>query len=78
MYILPKYRGIGLGNTLLEKCIEVAKTLKYKKMYLDTREDMTNAVKLYKKFGFKEIKQPIGSNEHFLCGKYFILDLKIV
>lgn len=75
MYIMPGYRGIGLGKTLLEKCITAAKNLKYKTIYLDTREDMTQAINLYKSFGFKEIKQSLGSTGHFLCGKYFTYNL---
>lgn len=76
MYISPQFRGIGLGKILLEKCLEIAREFKYKKIFLDTREDMVQAMNLYRKFGFKEIKKPLGSTGHFLCGKYFVYDLK--
>jgi ribosomal protein S18 acetylase RimI-like enzyme len=56
MYIKPGYRGVGLGNKLLEIALLRAKELDYSKIYLDTLSSMKSAVKIYKTAGFKEIK----------------------
>ena len=41
MYLLPGARGHGLGRTLIEKCIEAAEEKGYKKIYLETSENIT-------------------------------------
>src|SRR5690606_7374760 len=35
MYLIPEARGLGLGRTLIEKSIELAKDLGYRKIYLE-------------------------------------------
>lgn len=54
LYVRPEYRGIGLGRILAEKIINDAKEIGYKKMFLDTLDTMTFAVKLYNKLGFQD------------------------
>src|SRR5690606_24758854 len=36
MYFLPEARGLGIGNTMMEKCLIEAKKLGYEKCYLET------------------------------------------
>jgi carbonic anhydrase len=56
LYIRDKFRGLGLGQTLIEKLIEEARLTGYRKMRLDTLPDkMAKAVKLYESYGFREI-----------------------
>lgn len=55
MYVKNEYRGYYIGVNLLERSIELAKKLGYKKMRLDTLENMTKAQQLYRSFGFYEI-----------------------
>ena len=55
MYIKNEYRGFKIGVALLQQSIELAKTLGYKKLRLDTLASMTKAQQLYKSFGFYEI-----------------------
>lgn len=55
MYIIPHYRGLGLGKILLEKAIELARKIGYRKIRLDTMTTMKAAVNLYTRYGFKEI-----------------------
>jgi ribosomal protein S18 acetylase RimI-like enzyme len=56
LYVREQFRGLGLGKMLIEKLIEEAQTVGYKKMRLDTLPDkMPFAVKLYKSYGFCEI-----------------------
>ena len=56
MYIKPGYRKGGLGSALLQKALDAAKEMGYKKIRLDTLSDMTNAIDLYTKFGFYAIE----------------------
>jgi ribosomal protein S18 acetylase RimI-like enzyme len=64
LYVRGDFRALGLGKILIEKLIEEAKSESYKKMRLDTLPDkMPLAVKLYKSYGFYEIK-PYYHNPH--------------
>ena len=56
LFVRNEFRGLGLGNILIEKLIDEARVYGYKKMRLDTLPDqMAKAVKLYKSHGFVEI-----------------------
>lgn len=52
MYVRSEYRGHRIGVELLERSLSIAKDLGYKKIRLDTLENMTKAQELYKSFGF--------------------------
>jgi len=55
MYIKPSYRGLKVGQTLLEMLCSSAFDNGYSKMRLDTLDSMLPAIGLYKKNGFYEI-----------------------
>ena len=55
-YLKKEFRGLGIGNLLLRKAIEVARELGYQKMRLDTLPTMDSAIKLYEKTGFYKIE----------------------
>jgi ribosomal protein S18 acetylase RimI-like enzyme len=55
MYIKPNKRKAGTGTALLKKAIEMAKEIGYKKIRLDTLDNMHPAISLYKKAGFYKI-----------------------
>lgn len=52
MYFAPEIRGKGYGKQTLQRMIETAKTLGFKKIYLETASVLKEAVGLYEKFGF--------------------------
>ena len=56
MYIRKDFRGIGLGQKLLDLSFDLAKDLGYIKIRLDTLPSMASAIKLYQKNGFSEIE----------------------
>ena len=54
-YILPKYQGKGYGNELLEYVCNLVDK-RNKEMILEVRKSNEKAIKLYEKFGFKNIR----------------------
>lgn len=55
MAILPQYRGRGIGTSLIKHLFEEAKTRNISKLSLSVAPDNEAAMKLYQRFGFKEI-----------------------
>lgn len=74
MYVQPVNHQQGIGKALLEKAIELAVQYGYKKIRLDTLNQMTPAMNLYKKYGFKEI--PAYYHNPNATAVYFELQIK--
>jgi putative acetyltransferase len=75
MYLLPEARGIGLGRTLIEKCLETAKEEGFQQVYLETLDELHLALKIYAKFGFEYLCTPMGNTRHFGCGLWMLKKL---
>ena len=75
MYLLPEARGLGLGKTLIEKCIATAKESRFKKIYLETMPELKQALNVYAKFGFEYLKGPMGNSGHTGCSLWMLLSL---
>src|SRR4051812_36318191 len=56
MAVYEQFRGQKIGNQMLEFCIKKAKQLKAIKIILYSNKSLENAIHLYKKFGFKEVR----------------------
>jgi len=54
LYVQPAHRGNGIGRALAKAIIEIARTLDYDTMRLDTVASMTSARSLYRSLGFEE------------------------
>lgn len=52
LYVKPEFRGKGIGKALLDKVIEQAKQQKYDNIFLETLENMKEAISIYCKNGF--------------------------
>lgn len=50
--IEPAYRGIGLGNKLMDLFMQRLKLCQYKSAYLWTTDELRASAHLYQKFGF--------------------------
>jgi len=72
MYLLPEARGLGLGRTLIEKCIEAAADNGFKKIYLETMPELKQALNVYEKFGFEFLKGPMGNSGHTGCSLWML------
>lgn len=56
LFVRPNFQGAGVGKNLIEKLIEEARFIGYRKMRLDTfPPKMQKAVEIYKSYGFREI-----------------------
>lgn len=67
MYLIPEARGIGLGKTLIEKCIAAAKSEGFTRIYLETMPELDKAVKAYERLGFTLLDSPLGNSGHHSC-----------
>lgn len=55
LYVSNSMRGRRIGYTLLNQSLQLGRALGYKKMRLDTIEEMTKAISMYQSAGFYEI-----------------------
>lgn len=64
--VAKEYRGMGIGNHIVEALILYCKIKNIKNMTLEVRESNTVAQKLYKKYGFLEcgIRPNYYSDDH--------------
>jgi len=67
MYLLPEARGLGLGKTLIEKSLALAKDNNYGYVYLESMPELKKALTVYEKFGFTYLNGPMGNSGHFGC-----------
>jgi putative acetyltransferase len=75
MYFLPEARGIGAGTAMMQRCLQVARRLGFKRCYLETLTGMDAAQTLYRKHGFTLLDAPMGGTGHFSCDQFYILEL---
>ena len=75
MYFLPEARGIGAGSAMMQRCLDTARALGFKRCYLETLTGMDAAQTLYRRHGFSTLHAPMGGTGHFSCDKFFIREL---
>ncbi len=75
MYLSSEVRGKGLGKILLQKCMDHAKEIGFHKMYIETMPELTNAIAMYKKYGFTFIPSALGNSGHVGCDLFMIKNL---
>lgn len=64
MAVEPEARGHGVGDKLMEACVEFARAKSAKSIILESNTKQEAAINLYRKFGFVEI--PLDPNSHFV------------
>jgi putative acetyltransferase len=75
MYLRKETRGKGLGRMMIRRCLEEARAMGYKKVYLETMPELKKAVSVYEKFGFKYLTGSMGNTGHFGCDVWMIKEL---
>jgi putative acetyltransferase len=74
-YLSPEYRGIGLGKRMMQQALDFAKKKGYKKVYLESMPELSNAVILYEKFGFEFLSKALGNTGHTSCSIWMLKEL---
>ena len=72
LVVADHLRGKGIGKDLLRRCIEYAKDLGYRRLYLETSPSMTVAQKLFVRTGFKPVKEKTDTQKGI--ASYFIME----
>lgn len=72
MYLIPNARGKGIGKWMVNFLIEKAKDLGYKKIELETSSLLPEALHLYQKVGFQEVKT---ENATIRCDRVFEMEI---
>ncbi len=72
LYVCPEFRHNGLGRALIERMLEEASKIGYRKIRLDSARFMVDAHRLYRSAGFREIEAYPGSEIPDDFQKYWI------
>ena len=76
MYFHKTIRGRGIGQRLIEICLDFALESGYEKCYIETMPNMVIAQKLYLKKGFQYINAPLGNTGHSACPVWMIKKIR--
>lgn len=75
LYLSASYRGKGIGKQLMEITFDSARKFGYKQLYLESLPELSRAISLYEKAGFRFINGPLGNSGHFGCNIWMLKDL---
>jgi putative acetyltransferase len=75
LYLLPGARSKGFGKILMEQCFATAHQFGYTHLYLESMPELSIAVGLYEKCGFKHLISPLGNSSHFGCSIWMLKEL---
>ena len=64
MAVDPAFRGRGIGDDLMNACIELARGSDRKRIILESNTKQVAAIQLYRKFGFNET--PLDPNSQYV------------
>lgn len=57
LYVRPAFRGQRIGGRLIQKILDDARQIGYRKMLLDTLPFLESAIRLYRRHGFREVER---------------------
>lgn len=75
MYFSSEIRGLGFGKKVFQRCLDKAKQLGYKQVYIETIPELKTAIHIYEQFGFDYLDGPMGNTGHYSCGIWMLKDL---
>jgi putative acetyltransferase len=74
-YLSSAHRGRGIGWQLMEKTFDSARRNGYRQLYLESLPELSKAISLYERAGFRFIQGPMGKSGHFGCSIFMLKDL---
>jgi ribosomal protein S18 acetylase RimI-like enzyme len=73
LYVRPSARGTGAGRKLVKAVLDVARLRGMDRVRLDTLPHMTEAIALYRSFGFRQIEEYAGDHPPgSICYEYAV------
>ncbi len=75
LYTSAASRGKGIGKLLMKKSIESAQHFGFNEVYLESFPELTTAISMYEKAGFRKLSAPLGNSGHFACNVWMLLIL---
>ncbi len=76
LYLAPAARGLGLSKQLIERCMQAASENNFTRLYLESMPELTVAVPLYEKLGFRYLDRALGESGHTGCDIWMVKDLE--
>ena len=64
LYVRPDFRGHRIGERLVARLLEEARTIGYRRLVLDSYHTMTRAHALYRDAGFRDVPAPVDFPAH--------------
>ena len=71
----PDFRGIGLAKYLLHEALDYCRKVDYKSVYLETTDDLKEAISLYTKQGFMKVSE---KENHIWAKNVVEIELELV
>lgn len=71
-YLDSKYHGMGIGKKMFDQTIEDAILIGYNKIYIESLPHFSNALKIYEKYGFRRLENPMGNSCHTSCNIWMV------
>ena len=75
-YLAEEARGKGIGKNLMQQCIQFAIEFGYKKLYLESLPQFSQAIQMYEKHGFYKLDLPLGNSGHTSCNIWMLKELE--
>ena len=75
VYLHKDARGSGWGTRLIAACFSAAKKIGYTHMYLETMPELSKAVQVYERLGFKHLTRAMGRSGHFSCNIWMVCEI---
>jgi putative acetyltransferase len=75
LYVNKDASGTGTGKKLMEKSMAWAKENGYSQVYLESMPELSKAVSIYEKQGFKKLCSPLGNSGHDGCDIWMLKTL---
>lgn len=75
LYFTREVKGMGMGRRMIAFINAQAKAMGYKFCYLETLDELKDAVHLYEAFGFRHLSERMGNTGHDSCGICMLKEL---